>query len=135
MGLDYKSGIIFMLGSIATHYIDNFLNNLDPFLKQKVFNIELFDLILLIVFSVGILIIVIDIINRIRHKINQEKALEIEQPISNNKNEISSLSITKKLGSPRIDEGIQKYENRDDLPKLNQLIANATKTVDMSALS
>ena len=110
MGLDYKSGIIFMLGSIATHYIDNFLNNLDPFLKQKVFNIELFDLILLIVFSVGILIIVIDIINRIRHKINQEKALEIEQPISNNKNEISSLSITKKLGSPRIDEGIQKYE-------------------------
>jgi uncharacterized membrane protein YagU involved in acid resistance len=77
MGLDYKSGIIFMLGSIATHYIDNFLNNLDPFLKQKVFNIELFDLILLIVFSVGILIIVIDIINRIRHKINQEKALEL----------------------------------------------------------
>ena len=135
MGLDYKSGIIFMLGSIATHYIDNFLNNLDPFLKQKVFNIELFDLILLIVFSVGILIIIIDIINRIRHKIKQEKALEIEQPISNNKNEISSLSITKKLGSPRIDEGIQKYENRDDLPKLNQLIANATKTVDMSALS
>jgi hypothetical protein len=65
-----------VLGAIATHYIDNFLNNLEPFLKQKVLNLELFDLILRIVFSVGILIIVIDIINRIRHKI--KKALEIQ---------------------------------------------------------
>ena len=40
MGLDYKSGIFLMLGAIATHYIDNFLNNLDPFLKEKGFDID-----------------------------------------------------------------------------------------------
>ena len=46
-----------------------------------------------------------------------------------------TISVTKKLGSPRIIEGIQQYESRDELPKFKELIATATETVDMSGLS
>ena len=67
-------------------------------------------------------------------KRNKENTLESDKSISHN-DKTQTISTTKKLGSPSIVEGIQKYENRDYLPKLNQLIANATETVDMSALS
>ena len=68
-------------------------------------------------------------------KKKKEKTIEIEKPISSSKNEISSLSIIKKLGNPRIDNGIQQYESREDLPKINEMINKTTETVDMSALS
>ena len=67
-------------------------------------------------------------------KRNKENTLESDKSISHN-DKTQTISTTKKLGSPSIVEGIQKYENHDYLPKLNQLIANATETVDMSALS
>lgn len=84
--------------------------------------------------SIGTILII-----RLYHylKKKKEKTIEIEKPISTHNNETQSqtISITKKLGNPRIAEGIQQYENRDDLPKFKELIASATETVDMSGLS
>jgi len=84
--------------------------------------------------SIGTLLII-----RLYHylKKKKEKAIEIEKAISTNNNETQSqtISVTKKLGSPRIVEGIQQYENRDELPKFKELIATATETVEMSGLS
>ena len=46
-----------------------------------------------------------------------------------------TISVFKKLGSPRIIEGIQQYENSDELPKFKELMTSAKETVDMSGLS
>jgi hypothetical protein len=84
--------------------------------------------------SIGTILII-----RLYHylKKKKEKTIEIEKPTSINNNETQSqtISITKKLGNPRIAEGIQQYENRDELPKFKELIASATETVAMSGLS
>ena len=71
-------------------------------------------------------------------KKRKEKPTGIEKSISMNNNGTQSqqtMSVTKKLGSPRIIEGIQQYENSDELPKFKELMTNATETVDMSGLS
>ena len=78
------------------------------------------------------------IIGRLIHhlKKGKEKPTDIEKSISTNNNETQSqqtISVTKKLGSPRIIEGIQQYENSDKLPKFKE--TSATETVDMSGLS
>ena len=80
------------------------------------------------------------IIERLIHhlKKGKEKPTDIEKSISTNNNETQSqqtISVTKKLGSPRIIEGIQQYENSDELPKFKELMTSATETVDMSGLS
>lgn len=80
------------------------------------------------------------IIERLIHhlKKGKEKPTDIEKSISTNNNETQSqqtISVTKKLGSSRIIEGIQQYENSDELPKFKELMTSATKTVDMSGLS
>lgn len=80
------------------------------------------------------------IIGRLIHhlKKGKEKPTDIEKSISTNNNETQSqqtISVTKKLGSPRISEGIQQYENSDELPKFKELMTSATETVDMSGLS
>ena len=80
------------------------------------------------------------IIERLIHhlKKGKEKPTDIEKSISTNNNESQSqqtISVTKKLGSPRIIEGIQQYENSDELPKFKELMTSATETVDMSGLS
>jgi hypothetical protein len=85
--------------------------------------------------SIGTILII-----RLYHylKKKKEKTIEIEKPTLTNNNENQSqqtISVTKKLGSPRITEGIQEYENRDELPKFKELITSATETVDMSGLS
>jgi len=50
--------------------------------------------------------------------------------------EVNIEKVQKEIGKPnRIDNGIQQYESRDDLPKFKELIAIATETVDMSGLS
>ena len=80
------------------------------------------------------------IIERLIHhlKKGKEKPRDIEKSISTNNNETQSqqtISVTKKLGSPRIIEGLQQYENSDELPKFKELMTSATETVDMSGLS
>jgi hypothetical protein len=50
--------------------------------------------------------------------------------------EVNIEKVQKEIGKPnRIDNGIQQYGSRDDLPKFKELIASATDTVDMSGLS
>ena len=71
-------------------------------------------------------------------KKRKEKPTNIEKSISTNNNETQSqqtISVTKKLDSSRIIEGIQKYENSDELPKFKELMASAMETVDISGLS
>jgi len=71
-------------------------------------------------------------------KKRKEKPTDIEKSISTNNNETQSqqtISVTKKFDSSRIIEGIQKYENSDELPKFKELMASAMETVDISGLS
>ena len=80
------------------------------------------------------------LIKRLIHhlKKRKEKPTNIEKSISTNNNETQSqqtISVTKKLDSSRIIEGIQKYENSDELPKFKELMASAMETVDISGLS
>ena len=80
------------------------------------------------------------LIKRLIHhlKKRKEKPTNIEKSISTNNNETQSqqtISVTKKLDSSRIIEGIQKYENSDELPKFKELMASAMETVDISRLS
>jgi len=80
------------------------------------------------------------LIKRLIHNLKKrkEKPTDIEKSISTNNNETQSqqtISVTKKFDSSRIIEGIQKYENSDELPKFKELMASAMETVDISGLS
>lgn len=55
--------------------------------------------------------------------------------MNNNITQQQTISVFKKLGSPTIIEGIQQYENSDELPKFKELMTSAKETVDMSGLS
>ena len=55
---------------------------------------------------------------------------------SNNIISSNSDSITKRIGKPtNIENGIQHYDEREDLPTFNELINSASETIDMSAIS
>jgi hypothetical protein len=131
------------IGSFVGHAIMNFIlysvfNVFKNYVANSGFSsIQTIDLKVIIgigsLFGIGFFTAIL--LNQLKNYVKRKKenTLEIDKCLSNNKTR--TISNTKKLGSPSIVEGIKKYENRDYLPKLNQLIANANKTVDMSALS
>ena len=58
----------------------------------------------------------------------RKKSLEIDKQ--------NKEMVQRTIGKPnKIDNGIQHYDTREDLPKFNELINSATETVDMSAIT
>jgi hypothetical protein len=67
MHLDYRGGILFIVGAIAGHYIDSALGIVDPFLIQ-IINLKVIDVVFIIIGSIGALIIAYDKLIKPRKK-------------------------------------------------------------------
>ena len=125
--------ILFVFYEQLKNYVLNIFANYD--FSNIDFKVAVGIISLIGVISTGIILI-----ERLIHhrKKGKEKPTDIEKSISTNNNKTQSqqtISVTKKIGSPRIIEGIQQYENSDELPKFKELMASATETVDISGLS
>lgn len=72
MRLDYREGLILVIGTIVAHYIDNVLNIFDPLLK-KIITLSIIDIILISIGLIGSFIIIYDWFRRFNERKQQVK--------------------------------------------------------------
>jgi len=96
MHVDYKGGILFIVGAMAGHYIDSALGILDPFIIHGI-NLKVIDIIFILIALVGAVIIIYDKLIRPDTK---------QKTVSVTKNESETLSTRQKLiQKPRLEFG------------------------------